>query len=106
MTRAHRIALALAGLALVGVTAQALARPVRYTLPGESSTLKQTAEPGYLRAEAVCVICHSRDYITTQPRGKGKAFWTAEVNKMVTVYAAPVPEPDRAPIADYLAANY
>ncbi|HEX3758268.1 MAG TPA: hypothetical protein VHW23_06160 [Kofleriaceae bacterium] len=106
MTRAGRIAAGLAVLALAGATAQALARPVHYALPGESSTLKQTAEPGYLRTEAMCVICHSRDYITTQPRGKGKEFWTAEVNKMVKVYAAPIPEPDRAPIADYLAANY
>ena len=38
--------------------------------------------------------------------GKGKEFWTAEVNKMVTVYAAPIQEPDRAVIAEYLAANY
>jgi sulfite dehydrogenase (cytochrome) subunit B len=106
MTRTHRIATALAVLALAGVTPQALARPVHYALPDESSTLKKTAEPGYLRAEAVCAICHSRDYITTQPRGKGKEFWTAEVAKMVNVYAAPIQEPDRALIADYLAANY
>ncbi len=52
------------------------------------------------------MTCHSRDYITTQPRGKGKAFWTAEITKMVNVYAAPIPEPDREVIADYLAANY
>ena len=106
MRRAHGIAAALAALALAGITAQALARPVHYTLPGESSTLKKTDAPGYLRAEAVCAICHSRDYITTQPRGKGKEFWTAEVAKMVNVYAAPIPEPDRALIADYLATNY
>jgi hypothetical protein len=109
MTRARRILIAswlaaLAVLVLAGVTAQA--KPVRYTLPDESSTLKKTAAPGYLRAEAVCAICHSRDYITTQPRSKGKEFWTAEVAKMVNVYAAPIPEPDRALIADYLAANY
>ena len=88
------------------ITAPAVARPVTYTLPTESSTLKKTAEPGYQRAELQCVTCHSRDYITTQPRGKGKEFWTAEITKMVNVYAAPIPEPDRAVIADYLAANY
>src|SRR5262249_39217077 len=107
----HRILAALAAGALaVGVTAAitapAVARPVTYTLPTESSTLKKTAEPGYQRAELQCVTCHSRDYITTQPRGKGKEFWAAEITKMVNVYAAPILEPDRAVIADYLAANY
>jgi cytochrome c5 len=98
---------ALAILALAGgLTTAALAKPVSFTLPPESSTLKNTGEPGFTRAEQVCVTCHSRDYITTQPRGKGKAFWAAEVSKMVTVYAAPVLEPDRAAIAEYLAANY
>ena len=98
-------ALATAALA-AGMTAATLAKPVSYALPTESSTLKKTAEPGFARVEQVCVTCHSRDYITTQPRGKGKEFWTAEVNKMVTVYAAPIQEPDRAVIAEYLAANY
>jgi sulfite dehydrogenase (cytochrome) subunit B len=111
MTRAHRtVAVLAAGALAAGVTAAittpAVARPVTYTLPTESSTLKKTAEPGYQRTELQCVTCHSRDYITTQPRGKGKEFWTAEVTKMVNVYAAPIPEPDRAVIADYLAANY
>jgi mono/diheme cytochrome c family protein len=97
---------ALAAAALLALARRAPARPVTYTLPAESSTLKKTAEPGYQRADLQCVTCHSRDYITTQPRGKGKEFWTAEITKMVNVYSAPIPEPDRAVIADYLAANY
>ncbi|HEX8114037.1 MAG TPA: hypothetical protein VF516_40170 [Kofleriaceae bacterium] len=112
MTPAKRI-LGVAGLSTLatlalaaGMATRAPARPVTYTLPSESSTLKKTGEPGYQRAELQCVTCHSRDYITTQPRGKGKEFWTAEVTKMVNVYAAPIPEPDRAVIADYLAATY
>lgn len=108
MTTRRRSAIAaLAMLALAaGMTAAALAKPVTYSVPAESSTLKKTGEPGYPRTDQLCVTCHSRDYITTQPRGKGKEFWTAEVNKMVTLYAAPIPEPDRAVIAEYLAANY
>lgn len=110
MTARAKRTLATAGLATLalaaGIAARAQAKPVTYTLPAESSTLKKTAEPGYARAENLCVACHSRDYITTQPRSKGKEFWTAEVTKMVNVYAAPIPEPDRAPIAEYLAANY
>ena len=111
MSAANRILAVLATGALAAgvtaaLTAPAVAKPVTYTLPTESSTLKKTAEPGYQRAELQCVTCHSRDYITTQPRGKGKEFWTAEITKMVNVYAAPIPEPDRAVISEYLAANY
>jgi hypothetical protein len=91
---------------LLGVAGATLAKPAKYTLPPETSTLKKTDDPGYGRAEALCTSCHSRDYITTQPRGKGKDFWTAEITKMVNVYGAPIPEADRPPIADYLAANY
>ena len=90
----------------IGLTAAALAKPVTYTLPAEASTLKQARDPGYAKAEAFCAICHSRDYITTQPPKKGKEFWAAEVNKMVVVYGAPIPEADRAVLVEYLAATY
>src|SRR5262249_44127150 len=103
---ARRTARFLVLAALAAAATATLAKPVTYTRPGESSTLKKTDAPGYLRAEAQCVSCHSRDYITTQPPGKGKEFWAAEVNKMITVYGAPIPEPDRAPLVDYLAATY
>ena len=108
MTMKRRLVLAtLATVTLAaGMTAATLAKPVTFTAPSETSTLKKTADPGYLRTDALCVSCHSRDYITTQPTGKGKEFWAAEVTKMVTVYGAPIPEPDRATIAEYLAATY
>lgn len=97
---------ALALLAALATTTAALARPVSYTAPPDSSKLRRTADPGYARADALCATCHSRDYITTQPPKKGKEFWTAEVTKMVNVYGAQIPEPDRGVIADYLAATY
>src|SRR5262249_12389592 len=97
-------ALAAAALAL-GVTG-ALAKPVTFTLPAETSTLRKTEDPGFTKAENFCFSCHSRDYVTTQPRGKGKEFWTAEVTKMVNVYGAPIPEAERPAIVDYLFANY
>jgi hypothetical protein len=96
-------------LALVVLTVAAgvaLAKPVTYKLPPETSALKKTDEPGYQKADSLCAACHSRDYITTQARGKGRDFWTAEVKKMVDVYAAPIAEVDRGPIVDYLTANY
>jgi sulfite dehydrogenase (cytochrome) subunit B len=103
MTMKRFILVAVLALATTGVT---LAKSLTYTLPPEASTLKKTDDPGYPQADSLCVACHSRDYITTQPRGKGRDFWTAEVTKMVNVYGAKIPEASRPPIIDYLAANY
>jgi len=103
--RAPTFALAVLGLAL-GVAGVTLAKPVTFTLPAETSTLQESTAEGYQKALNLCGVCHSRDYITTQPRGKGKDFWTAEVTKMVNVYGAPVAEVDRALIVEYLAATY
>jgi mono/diheme cytochrome c family protein len=77
-----------------------------YTLPNETATLTKSPDAGYEKAEATCTACHSVDYITTQPRGKGKDFWNAVVNKMIHVYGAPVDEPDVPAIVDYLSKNY
>jgi sulfite dehydrogenase (cytochrome) subunit B len=99
--------LALAALAVLGMgLGVTLAKPVTFTQPADTSTLKQTPADGYPKAENLCGVCHSRDYISTQPPGKGKDFWTAEVTKMVTVYGAPIVEADRATIIEYLAATY
>ena len=95
-----------ATLVLAAMAAAVLAKPISYAALPDTSTLKQSPEPGYAKTEALCATCHSRDYITTQPPKKGKDFWAAEVAKMVNVYGAPIPEPERAAIAEYLAATY
>lgn len=102
LARATIIALVLAA----SLTAVTLAKPATYALPSETSKLKQAPAPGYATSEAYCGACHSRDYITTQPPARGKEFWTAEVNKMVVVYGAPIPEAERPAIIEYLAATY
>jgi mono/diheme cytochrome c family protein len=86
--------------------APALAKPVSYALPSETSAFKPAGGPGYAAAKADCGACHSADYVATQPPGKGKDFWTAEVTKMVKVYGASIPEGDRDAIAAYLAETY
>jgi len=90
-------------LSLIAVAPSAIAEPIVYQLPPETAELKPG--PGADTA-ALCTACHSADYITTQPRGKGKAFWQGEVRKMVKVYGAPIDDKDAAVIADYLAATY
>ncbi|KEY97937.1 sulfite:cytochrome C oxidoreductase subunit B, partial [Sphingomonas sp. BHC-A] len=55
---------------------------------------------------ATCSACHSLDYVTTQPRGKGAQFWQDSVGKMIKVYGAPIEPADAERIAAYLAATY
>ncbi len=88
---------------LLGLASAAVAAPLVYRLPDETAALKPG--PG-VETAAVCQACHSADYITTQPPKEGKAFWQAEVQKMIKVYKAPIAESDAPVIVDYLAATY
>jgi sulfite dehydrogenase (cytochrome) subunit B len=90
-------------VAFAALATTGFAGPLTYELPDETADLK--AGPGAETA-VVCLACHSADYISTQPSNKGKAFWEAEVQKMIKVYQAPIDPADAPAIADYLAANY
>ena len=90
-------------VSLAAAASSALAEPMAYQLPSETAELRPG--PG-VETAVVCTACHSADYISTQPSGKGKAFWQAEVQKMVKAYKAPIGEDDAAVIANYLAATY
>jgi len=50
MKRTLALATFLTLAAALGMTAATLAKPATYTLPAETSTLKQTRDPGYLKA--------------------------------------------------------
>jgi hypothetical protein len=52
-----------------------------------------------------CGICHSTTYITMQPPLSG-ATWEAEVNKMIRVFGAPIPDALAPQIIAYLKADY
>jgi hypothetical protein len=90
-------------LSVIAVASSAVAEPIVYQLPAETAELKPG--PGVETAN-VCKACHSADYIGTQPSGKGKAFWQAEVQKMIKVYKAQIADSDAVVIANYLAATY
>ena len=53
-----------------------------------------------------CIACHSMDYIPMNSAFLNKAGWTAEVNKMINVFGAPIPKTDVEAIATYLTQNY
>jgi predicted secreted protein len=90
-------------ISLAAISSTAIANPIAYQLPNETADLK----PGpRVETATLCRACHSADYISTQPSRKGKAFWGAEVQKMIKVYKAPIDPADAAAITDYLAATY
>lgn len=60
--------------------------------------------PGRAELYANCLTCHSSRYVASQPRFPRKT-WQAEVDKMRSVYGAPVPADDAPKIVDYLVAT-
>jgi len=107
MKASMRLAAAALTLAAgMGLAAMAQAKPLKITLPEETAAFK----PGTNREVVMnnCTACHSADYVQTQPRGPKfkKDFWTAEVNKMIKVYGAPIEDADIPKIVEYLTENY
>ncbi|MEW6304595.1 MAG: cytochrome c [Verrucomicrobiota bacterium] len=90
-------------LALMAITLSLRAAPVNYTPPPE--TVRFKPGPGSELATTHCSLCHSADYISTQPV-MSRAFWKASVEKMRKVHGAPIPENIIDQLADYLAKNY
>ena len=92
-------------LALAAAVGAALAAPINYKTPDEVAAFKPG--PNVEIVQGNCSACHSSDYIATQPAMKDKkAFWQAEVTKMIKVYGAPIDDADVGKIVDYLAATY
>ena len=60
---------------------------------------------GKLEAQSFCATCHSTRYVVMQPPLPA-ATWEAEVNKMIKVYGAPIPEATAKKITAYLQAHY
>ena len=96
-----RIAGCVAILALIGAAPGVSGRVVHYQ-PREEAVPPILSDEADQIVVANCISCHSLDYLTTQPRGKGAQFWRAEVTKMVTVFKAPVNPADEDAIFDAL----
>jgi len=62
--------------------------------------------PGREQVQANCGACHTLAYIPMNSPFLNEAQWTAEVNKMVGVFHAPVPREDIPAIIAYLTAQY
>jgi cytochrome c553 len=90
---------------LLSFAAAAVAQQMSIKLPADNpaSQVKQGAGDDTVRR--ACIVCHSTDYIVTQPH-LDAMHWQAEVQKMIKVYGARINEADAKAIADYLAKNY
>ncbi|MBI5640253.1 MAG: cytochrome c [Nitrospirae bacterium] len=60
---------------------------------------------GKAKTVTLCAVCHSLDYITTQP-ALTRAQWTGTMNKMIKVMGAPISEEDAGIITGYLTKQY
>ncbi len=96
--------LALASLAACAIAATAA--PHTITLPPDGAQLRPSSLPGYAKAQANCVTCHSAEYFLYQPPNAGRPYWTAMTKRMKDVFKAPVDDADIPAIVDYLSATY
>jgi hypothetical protein len=74
-------------------------KSVKVDLPDSD---KMFEGPGSDAINNNCLACHSVGMVLNQP-ALSKQAWTAEVNKMINNYKAPVAPEDVGPIVEYLA---
>src|SRR5436190_260109 len=75
----------------------------QWVLPPEQPNFK-TAKGSEL-VQANCLICHSSEYVTTQPAFT-REQWKASVTKMQQKFGAPITAEAVDPLVEYLTANY
>src|SRR6266550_4387883 len=81
----------------------AFAAPLKIELPPETGVFKPA--PGVELANGQCLVCHSVEYVVTQPPSP-RAFWATSVKKMREKYGAAVAEEQVEPLLDYLTKHY
>jgi len=97
----------LAGAVCLGAIAAApFARAESITLPQETATFRESTLPGYNLVLRNCMVCHSAQYVLTQPPAMPRSYWEATVKKMKTPFGAPFPEEDIPAMVDYLVKTY
>src|SRR5664279_2008157 len=74
-----------------------------WRLPDEKPAFKSA--PGAELAQANCIMCHSHEYITTQPKFT-REQWKASVTKMQQKYGAPLAPENVDAVLDYLVRSY
>ena len=99
------LATALVGASVALIT-PALAGSKSIDLPADSVQLRPSALPGYAKAQANCVACHSAEYMLYQPATAPRPYWDTMVKRMQQVFKAPINDADMPEIVDYLVKTY
>lgn len=89
--------------ALMSATATAQRTRV---LPGETAVYRANDLPGYQLVQRHCVLCHSAEYVSSQPPTLPRSYWDATVKKMKKPFGAAFPDDDVAAMVDYLVKTY
>ncbi len=92
----------LLGLILAVPTASAL----EITLPPETARFAPSDLPGYALVQRDCLVCHSAQYVQSQPPSMPRSYWEATVKKMKNPFGAPFADEDIPAIVDYLVKTY
>lgn len=91
-------------VAQANAAAVAPKRGLAIQLPPEKANFKEGR--GVEIARAQCMICHSADYISTQPPLTNRKQWLETVYKMQLRFGAPIPDSQIDPLVNYLVKYY
>ena len=92
--------------AVAGLGSFEMVRSKTIELPPDGVQLKPSTLPGYAKAQASCVACHSAEYMTYQPPTAARPYWDAMVKRMKGVFNAPLDDADIPVLVDYLVKTY
>lgn len=90
-------------LAAVALASPVFAKPLKIELPADVPMLAEA--PGREVLLSQCLLCHSLDYIATQPPMSAES-WKKIVQKMQKTFGAPLPDAQVDAIVAYLNTNY
>jgi len=90
-------------LVLVVMCFSSRSAPLKIELPAETDVFKPG--PGVDIANGQCLVCHSVEYVVTQPPFP-RAFWASSVKKMRERYGSAIPDEQVEPLVDYLTRSY
>ena len=76
---------------------------VKIEMPAETNAFKPGT--GVELANGQCLVCHSVEYVSTQPPFP-RTIWAGSVKKMREKYGAAIPDDQIGPLLDYLTAHY
>jgi hypothetical protein len=88
------------------IAALPTASALEITLPPETAFFKPSDLPGYALAQRDCLVCHSAQYVQSQPPSSPRSYWETTVRKMKTPFGAPFADEDIPAIVEYLVKTY